>query len=75
MSTLGEIEAALPQLNDQELRQLERSLRRLYRERNLQVLYDDAYGVYTDADLIASAEEAFLMYDREEDQHANRPPR
>lgn len=75
MSTLGEIEAALPRLNDDELRQLDRTVRRLYRERHPKVIYDDAYGVYTDADLIASAEEAFLMYDKEEKEHANRPPR
>jgi len=41
-----------------------------YRQRGGNLIYDDAYGVVTDADLIASAEEAFLTYDKEEAEHA-----
>jgi hypothetical protein len=34
------------------------------------IVYDDSYGVVTEADLIASAEEAFLAYDKEEQERA-----
>lgn len=75
MSTLGEIEAALPQLTDEELLRLNRSLHQVYRERHNVAMYDDNYGLYTEADLIASAEQAFLMYDREEEADAKRRTR
>lgn len=74
MSTVTEIQAALPQLSTPELLQIEQSLHAIYRQRKDGIVYDDAYGVVTEADLIASAEEAFLAYDKEEEQNAHRPP-
>lgn len=72
MSTLTEIEAALPNLTDQELKQLAADLLRLFRERKGAKLYDDTHGELTDADLILAAERAFLDYDREEEKNASR---
>lgn len=74
MSTVAEIQAALPRLSTRELLQIEQSMHALYRQRKDGLIYDDAYGVVTEADLIASAEECFLAYDKEE-EHANRSPR
>ena len=70
MSTVAEIEAALPQLSTEQLLRVEHALHQQYRQRGGNLIYDDAYGVVTDADLIASAEEAFLTYDKEEAGHA-----
>ena len=70
MSTVAEIEAALPQLSTEQLLRVEQALHHLYRQLGGNLIYDDAYGVVTDADLIASAEEAFLTYDKEEAEHA-----
>ena len=66
MSTVAEIEAALPQLSAAELLRVEQALHRQYRQRGGPILYDDSYGVMTEADLVASADEAFLAYDKEE---------
>jgi hypothetical protein len=75
MSTVAEIEAALPKLTAPELAQVERALLNLYRQRGGGLVYDDAYGTVTEADLIASADEAFQAYDRAEAAHAKRQPR
>lgn len=75
MSTVAEIESALPQLTTQELVRVERALHQQYRQRGDALIYDDSYGVVTNADLIASAEEAFLAYDKEEEEHAQRRAR
>ena len=72
MSTLNEIESALPQLTNEELRRVEQAVHQQYRQRHDGILYDDSYGVVTETDLIASAEEAFLAYDKEEENHAPR---
>jgi hypothetical protein len=70
MSTVAEIEAALPQLSTEQLLRVEQALHQQYRQRGGNLIYDDAYGVVTDADLIASAEGAFLAYDKEEAESA-----
>jgi hypothetical protein len=75
MSTVAEIEAALPQLSTEELLRVEQALHQQYRQRGNAILYDDSYGVVTETDLIASAEDAFLAYDKEEAAHARRPAR
>jgi hypothetical protein len=67
MSTVAEIQAALPQLTTHDLIQVEQALHAIYRQRKTGLIFDDAYGAVTEADLIASAEEAFLAYDKEED--------
>ena len=69
MSTVAEIQAALPALNNDELRQIEQALRQLYRTRNAGIIYDDAYGVWTEADQVSAAAEAFQLFDREEERH------
>jgi hypothetical protein len=66
MSSVAEIEAFLPKLSNQELQQIERALHKQYRERHSGIIYDDSYGVVTEADLMAAADEAFLEYDKEE---------
>lgn len=66
MSTVTEIQAALPKLSDQELRQIEASVRELYRSRNAGIIYDDAYGVWTEEDQISAAAEAFAVLDKAE---------
>ncbi len=66
MSTVTEIQAALPKLSDQELRQIETSVRELYRSRNAGIIYDDAYGVWTEEDQISVAAEAFAILDQAE---------
>jgi hypothetical protein len=46
-----------------------------YRQRQDGIVCDDSYGVITEADLIASAEQAFLAYDKEEQERAQRQAR
>ncbi|MGA2177267.1 MAG: hypothetical protein ABSH38_20010 [Verrucomicrobiota bacterium] len=72
MSTVLEIESALPKLTTEELRRIEQAVHQQYRQRHDGIVYDDSYGVVTEADLIASAEEAFLAYDRGEQERAQR---
>ena len=67
MRTVAEIQAALPTLGNDELRQVEQSVRQLYRARNaVSIIFDDAYGVWTEADQASAAAEVFEMLDREE---------
>ena len=67
MSTVAEIQAALPKLDNEELHQVEKTLRQLYRERKAGIIFDDAYGVWTEADQVSAAAEVFQMFDREEE--------
>ena len=69
MSTVGEIQAALPHLSNDELREVEQAVRQLYRHRNAGVIFDDAYGIWTEADQTSAAAEAFAVFDREEAGH------
>lgn len=75
MSTLAEIEAALPKLTDAELTQLVADVDRLYRERKGALIYADSYGDLSEADLIVAADRAFQEYDKDEESHANRKTR
>jgi hypothetical protein len=75
MSTVAEIEAVLPNLTNEELVRVERAVHDQFRQRGGGIVYDDAYGVETEADLIASAEQAFLAYDRAEAKNDQRQPR
>ncbi len=63
----------LPKLTTEELRRVEEAAHQQYRQRRDGIGYDDSYGVVTETDLIASAEQAFLAYDKEE--QAQRHPR
>ena len=65
MSIVAEIKAALPKLDNQELRQIEQTVRQLYRERNAGIIFDDDYGVWTEADQVSVADEVFQMFDRD----------
>ncbi len=75
MSTVVEIESALPTLTTEELRRVEEAVHQQYRQRQDGIVCDDSYGVITETDLIASAEQAFLAYDKEEEEHAQRQAR
>ncbi|MBI4658770.1 MAG: hypothetical protein HY735_07960 [Verrucomicrobia bacterium] len=68
MSTVNEIQAALPGLTDAELRQVEALLREQYRVRKVGILYDDAYGVWTEDDQATAAAEVLALLDREEER-------
>jgi hypothetical protein len=63
MSTLQEIEEALPRLTAEELMRVESHLHRLQRERGVGILYDDAYGVWTEEDQASVAAEAWDLLD------------
>jgi hypothetical protein len=63
MSTLTEIEEALPRLSAEELMRVESRLHRLQRERGVGILYDDAYGVWTEDDQASVAAEAWETLD------------
>ena len=66
MSTVSEIQAVLPQLTTQELQAVDAALREQFRSRKIGILYDDAYGLWTEEDQAATAAEAFALMDREE---------
>jgi len=69
MSTVAEIQAALPNLDNNELSQVEQTLRQLYRARKAGIIFDDVYGVWTEADQVSAAAEAFALLDREESRN------
>ena len=66
MSTVAEIQAALPKLENEELRQVEQAVRQLYRQRKAGIIFDDAYGIWTEDDQVSAAAEIFQMLDGEE---------
>ena len=75
MSTIAEIEAVLPKLTSEELARVEQAVHNQYRQRDGGIVYDDAHGVVSEADLISSADEAFQSYDRAEEENAKRKAR
>ncbi len=60
MSTVAEITNVLPNLSTGELQQVERALISIYRQRKTGILYDDAYGVWTEEDQMAVADQTLL---------------
>ena len=66
MSTIAEITNALPGLSNEELREVERALHAVYRQRHTVIIYDDAYGVWTEADQTNVAAQTFALLDAEE---------
>jgi hypothetical protein len=75
VSTIAEIEAVLPKLTAEELVRVEQAVHSQFRQRGGGIIYDDTHGVETEADLIASADEAFQAYDKAEAAHAKRKTR
>ena len=68
MSTVAEIADALPKLNNEELQQVERALISIYRQRRTGIIYDDAYGVWTEEDQMSVADQTFALLDAEEEK-------
>ncbi len=68
MSTVAEITNALPELSMEELQTIERALISIYRQRKSGMIYDDAYGVWTEEDQAAAAAGAFALMDAEEEK-------
>ena len=65
MSTVLEINEAISQLTDEELRVVERKLLQEYRERKVGIIFDDSYGTWTEEDLRAVQEQALRIIDGE----------
>lgn len=63
---MSEIQAALPLLTVEELQALDVALRDQFRARKLGVLYDDAYGLWSEEDQASAGAEAFALMDRQE---------
>ncbi len=63
MSTVAEIKDALPKLSTEELQNIERALISIYRQRRSGIIYDDAYGVWTEEDQVAAADAVFALMD------------
>lgn len=68
MSTVAEITNALPNLSTEELQQVERALISIYRQRKTGIIYDDAYGVWTEEDQMTVADQVFSLLDEEEEK-------
>jgi hypothetical protein len=68
MSTVVEISEALAGLNNEELRQVERALISIYRQRRTGIIFDDAYGVWTEEDQASAAAQVFALMDAEEEK-------
>lgn len=62
---MGEIRAALHQLSDEQLRELDSAIRQQFRDRQMGILYDDAYGQWTEEDQSSSGAAAFAVLDSE----------
>jgi hypothetical protein len=75
MSTVAEISKALSGLNDEELRQVEKALISNYRQRKTGIIYDDAYGVWTEEEQVSAAAEVLAIIDKTEAKsEPNRKP-
>lgn len=65
MSTVAEITESIPQLTNDELREVERRLIQEYRDRKVGIIFDDTYGTLTEEDLGAIQEDALRIIDGE----------
>jgi hypothetical protein len=65
MSTVVEITEAIPKLTGPELREVERALIQTYRDRKSGLIFDDAYGTFTEEDLAVLQDEALQAIDGE----------
>jgi hypothetical protein len=66
MSTVAEITNALSDLSTEELQKVERALISIYRQRKTGIIFDDAYGVWTEEDQVAVAGQAFALMEEAE---------
>jgi hypothetical protein len=66
MSTVADIEKALANLTDEDLRRVEVSLHQLQRKRGVGIIFDDHYGVWTEDDQTSAVAEAWGSYDAAE---------
>jgi hypothetical protein len=64
VSTVAEIKSALSSLNNEQLREVEQAVRQLYRTRHNGIIFDDAYGIWTEEDQASAAAEAFRLMDQ-----------
>ena len=71
MSTVSEIQAALPRLTTEELQAVDLALRDQFRERKIGIFYDDSYGLWTEEDQTSASAEVFSLMDQEEKRHGN----
>jgi hypothetical protein len=70
MSTLAEIEAVLPKLSAGDLLLVEAALHRLQRARGVGILFDDAYGIWTEEDQASVAAEAWQVMEDDPESKA-----
>ena len=68
MSTVAEITNILSNLSTEELQQVERALISIYRQRKSGIIYDDAYGVWTEEDQVSAAAQVLKMFDEAEEK-------
>lgn len=68
MSTVAEITNALQELTTEQLQEVERALISIYRQRKTGIIYDDAYGVWTEEDQAAAAGQALALAGETEDK-------
>lgn len=66
MSTVAEITNSLADLSTEELQKIERALISIYRQRKSGIIFDDSYGVWTEENQMAAADQAFVLMDAAE---------
>ncbi len=71
MHTIQEITSALSDLSTDELHHIEQAIHNLYRARHEHIIYDDDYGIWTEADQISAAAAVFNLLNEEEDLDDN----
>ena len=71
MRTVKEIQAALPELTAEELRLVDAALREEFRTRRIDILYDDAYGTWTEEDQASAGAEAFALMEKKDERHGS----
>lgn len=67
MNTIQEITTILPRLSSEELQSIEQVIHMLYWNRNVNIIYDDVYGICTDQDQNLASAEAFRFLDMEDE--------
>ena len=65
MSIVADIAQVIPQLSNEDLRTVEKLVLQTYRERKVGIIFDDAYGTFTEDDLAAIREDALRVIDGE----------